>query len=206
MQLGVTILALSESVQVVTLAEARAAGVRKDEVYRMVESGELERMGRGVYIRPNLIDPAVAPLAAATAARPESTLCLTSALVHHDLSDAIPQATDIALPRGTRQPAGFRQVMWHSFDRATFDLGRTVMTSTAQQDSRAADLSLAVYSPERTIVDCFRLAHLEGLDIAHEALRRWVRRRGSSPAVMLQTAAAFPKAAPRLRQALEVLL
>lgn len=200
-------MALSKSVQVITLAEARAAGVRKDEIYGMVESGELERIGRGVYIRPDLIDPAVASLAAATAARPKSTLCLTSALVHHDLSDAIPQATDIALPRGTRQPAGFRRIMWHSFDRATFGLGRIIMTSTAQQESQtAADLSLAVYSPERTIVDCFRLAHLEGLDVAHEALRRWVRRRGSSPATLLQTATAFPKAAPRLRQALEVLL
>ena len=199
-------MALSESVQVITLAEARAAGVRKDDVYRMVESGELERMGRGVYIRPGLIDPTIAPLAAATAARPESTLCLTSALVHHDLSDAIPQATDIALPRGIRQPAGFRRVTWHNFDRATFHLGRTTVTSTAQPGSPEVDPTLAVYSAERTIVDCFRLAHLEGLDVAHEALRRWVRRRGSSPAALLQTAAAFPKAAPRLRQALEVLL
>lgn len=51
-------------------------------------------------------------------------LCLASTLVHHELSEAIPFASDIALPRGTRHPAGLANVSWHSFDPATFQIGR----------------------------------------------------------------------------------
>jgi len=183
---------------VLTLASAAHAGLRKDQIYALVEAGELERIGRGVFVAPGRVDPAWAALAAATALKPAATLCLTSALVHHDLSDAIPFGTDIALPRGVRHPAGFDRVTWHSFDPDTFEVGRTLI----EQDG----LSLATYSAERTIIDCFRLAHREGTDQAYEALRRWVGKRGNQPSSLLDLATEFPKAKPRIRQALEVLL
>ena len=65
---------------------------------------------------------------------------------------------------------------------------------------------MAIYSAERSIIDAFRLMHQEGSDVAYEALRRWLRRRGNSPAGLLKVAGSFPKALPRIRQALEVLL
>lgn len=182
-----------------TLADAQASGMRKDQVYEMLAAGEIERAGRGVYLRPDVIDPAFASLAAATAVRPEATMCLTSALAFHELSDDIPFGTDIALPRGTRSPAGFAHVIWHSFDSATFNIGR-------EHTLIAEGASLAIYSAERTVVDCFRLMHLEGSDVAYEALRRWVSRRGNSPSTLMQIATSVPKAEPRLRHALEVLL
>lgn len=182
-----------------TLDDARASGLRKDQVYQMLEQGEIERIGRGVYVRPGAIDPSWATLAAATAVQPTATLCLTSALVYHELSDAIPFATDIALPRGTRNPAGFEHTAWHSFDAATFGIGR-------EATDTVGGLTLAIYSAERTIVDCFRLMHQEGSDVAYAALRRWLSHRGSSASVLLRVAASFPKALPRLRLALETLL
>lgn len=182
-----------------TLDDARASGLRKDQVYEMLAQGEIERIGRGVYLRPGVIDPSWATLAAATAVQPTATLCLTSALVHHELSDAIPSATDIALPRGTRYPAGFEHAAWHSFDAATFETGRETLDA-------GDGLTLAIYSAERTIVDCFRLMHLEGSDVAYAALRRWLSRRDSSASALLKVASAFPKALPRLRLALEALL
>lgn len=109
---------------VFTLEHARAAGLHKDQVYGLLAKGEIERVGRGVYLRPNIIDPAYEVLAAATAVRQEATLCLTSALVHHELSDAIPFGTDIALPRGVHHPAGFATVTWRSFNPESFSVGR----------------------------------------------------------------------------------
>ena len=182
-----------------TLADARDVGVSKDRVYSLLERGEIERVGRGVYVRPDEIEPAFSALAAATAIRKDATLCLTSALVHHDLSDAIPFDSDIALPRGTHQPAGLINVSWHSFDPATFQIGR-------EKVELGAGASATIYSAERTIVDCFRLMHQEGSDVAHEALRRWLRRRGNTPASVLKVATSFPKSLPRIRQALEALL
>lgn len=43
---------------------------------------------------------------------------------------------------------------------------------------------MAIYSAERTVIDAFRLMHQGGSDVAHEALRRWLRRRGNSPAAL----------------------
>jgi predicted transcriptional regulator of viral defense system len=126
-------------------------------------------------------------------------MCLTSALVYHGLSDEIPVSTDIALPRGIRIPAGFDHVTWHRFDPVTFELGRERMTDYP-------DLDLWVYSPERTLVDAFRLAYVEGEDQATEALRRWVRRQQASPAELLRVADNFPHAAAPIRNALQVLL
>lgn len=184
---------------VFTLDDATASGLRKDQVYAMVADGQIERIGRGVYARPDVIDPAFVSLSAATLVRADATLCLTSALAFHDLTDQIPAGTDIAIPRGERHPAGFAHVIWHSFDTTTFRVGREV--------HQVPDgVSVAIYSPERTLVDAFRLRHREGSDVAHEALRRWLRRRGSSPASLLTVADSFPHARPSIRQALEALL
>jgi hypothetical protein len=65
---------------------------------------------------------------------------------------------------------------------------------------------MRVYSAERTIVDAFRIAHLEGIDQATEALRRWARSSRSSPPELLRTAGHFPRTVVAIRQALQVLL
>ncbi|MBM6621082.1 hypothetical protein JTF08_05620 [Micrococcaceae bacterium RIT802] len=182
-----------------TLTDARAAGLRKDQVYALLASGAVDRVGRGVFVERGVIDPLWESLTAATAVRPEATLCLTSALLHYDLTDMIPFGTDIALPRGKRHPAGFEHVAWHSFDTETFDVGR-------ERVKVAPDVEVTIYSAERTIVDVFRLMHREGSDVAYEALRRWIRKRGSSPARLMAVAASFPRTESRLQAALQVLL
>lgn len=181
-----------------TLGQAQAAGQSKTATYAMVDAGRLDRVGRGVFVDPTKINPILAILAGATAVRPAATLCLVSALVRHSLSDQIPQATDIALSRGTRHPAGFDHAAWHSFDPATFSIGREAFD--------AAGMTLHAYTPERTIIDCFRLAHLEGPETATTALKLWLRQRGHTPSNLLAMAESFPFARTRIRQALEILL
>ncbi|MDR0283310.1 MAG: hypothetical protein LBI33_00235 [Propionibacteriaceae bacterium] len=152
-----------------------------------------------MFVDPVSVDPSLASLAGATLVQDRATMCLTSALAVHGLSDAIPDATDVALPRGVRHPSGFGHVVWHSFDVATFDIGRTPFRTVG-------DVEVFAYSAERTIIDCFQLAYREGSDQAHLALRRWLRARRGVPSHLLDMARSFPRVAPRIRQALEVLL
>ena len=187
------------SAPIITMSEANVHGLRKDQIYQLISEGELERVGRGIFMIPGSVDPALIALAAATAARPEATLCLTSALVHHNLIDAIPQGSDIALPRGTRSPAGILHTIWHYCDKKTFTIGRTKLANSS-------GLQLSIYSPERCVIDMFRLAHLEGQDTAIATVKRWLSKPGNSPGELLEMARAFPKAEPSLRYALEVLL
>jgi predicted transcriptional regulator of viral defense system len=51
-------------------------------------------------------------------------MCLTSALAYYDLTDAIPAALEVAIPRGSSTPASTGVIAWHRFDRATFEIRR----------------------------------------------------------------------------------
>lgn len=180
------------------LDQAVAAGLPRMTLSRLHAAGVIGRVGRGVYAKPGMVDPALAPLAGAATRQPRATLCLASALARHGLSDDISTSHDIALPRGARPPAGFPHVTWHHFALETFEVGRVALP--------VGGVDAAVYSPERTIVDVFRLSYLEGEETAVEALKRWLRQPGNHPAGLLTVAAYFPAALRRLRRTLEILV
>jgi len=181
-----------------TRKQAEAAGLSKHALYQLRDRGELDVVARGVYRRRDaeLVDEDLLEIATRSA---RATLCLTSALVRHGLSDAIPSAHDVALPRGTRAPVTRAPVQWHSFDVATFDLER----GRLQLDGHTA---IGLYSAQRSIVDAFRMRGREGYEVATEALKHWLRRRGSQAGELMAVAELLPRGAPALRQALEVLL
>lgn len=180
-------------------AQARASGLSQRRIYWLRDHGLIERLAQGTYRRADVeieADPDLVELAIRV---PRATLCLASALARHELTDVIPRKIDAALPRGTRHPPTAAAVRWHAFDPGTFDIGRSTLQLTKTQ-------RIGLFGPERSIIDAFRLRHDEGADLAHEALKRWLRRQESSPAQLMQMAGHFPKALPALRTALEILL
>ena len=186
---------------IVGRANLAGLGLSKYRLYAMAAAGELEHIAAGLYARPGEFDDTTAAWASISLRKPAATICLLSALSMHDLTDEIPRGTDIALPRGERTlTANLTPIHWHSFDRATFDLGRTPHSLTED------GLAIGLYSAERTIIDAFRLRHDLGPETANEALKRWLRRRGSTPSTLLNLARSFPKAQPALRRTLEILL
>lgn len=182
-------------------ADLAGIGLSRHRLYAMARAGELEKIAPGYYARPGDLDDTTATWAAISLRKPSATICLLSALSLHGLTDEIPRETDIAVPRGERALATrFAPIRWHSFDRATFELGR------AQHPLNDEGLAIGLYAPERTIIDVFRLRHEIGSEIANEALKRWLRRRGAAPAALLELARSFPQALPALRSTLEILL
>jgi len=186
---------------IISRADLAGLGLSRQRLYAMARAGELELIAPGCFARPGELDDTTASWASISLRKPSATICLLSALSLHELTDEIPQETDIAVPRGERTLATrFTPIRWHSFDRATFDLGR------AQHRLTDEGLTIGLSSPERTIIDVFRRRHEIGADIANEALERWLRRRGSSPATLLDLARSFPQALPALRATLQILL
>jgi hypothetical protein len=183
---------------VFSYAQARRAGYSKHEIYRLRDSGRIEVISRGVYRRSKtpLLEEDLAEVAVKA---PRATLCLASALVRHDLTDEIPARTDIALPRRTRAPSVLAPVRWHHFEVDTFDIGRTLLTLEGHT-------AIGLYSAERSIIDAFRLRGTEGHELAHIALKRWLRKPGHHPAALLRVAKHFPRTLTPLRKALELLL
>jgi hypothetical protein len=115
------------------------------------------------------------------------------------LIDDIPPRIDVAPPRSRRAPRTTAPAAWHRFDEDTFDIGRDEITVYGQ-------LTICVYDASRSIVDAFRLRHLYGEDLAVDALRHWLARRGNQPAELLDIARHFPMVEPSLRRVLQVLL
>ncbi len=189
---------LRELPAVFTYSQARALGVPERELYWLRDKGFIESIARGMYRRHDL-DPANIDLVEVVLRAPAATLCLTTALARHQLTDAIPASIDVALPRGQRHPSTIAPVSWRSFDSATFEIGRDI-------EPLDDDVGIGIYGPERSIIDAFRLRHLEGPELGNDALRRWLRRRGSSPARLLAMARRFPRAERPLHAALEILL
>lgn len=176
---------------------ARERGLSERQLRALVEEGVLERVGHGLYRKADA-PPADLDRVEIALRAPDATLCLTTALAHHDLTDIIAAVTDVALPRAQRQPRVSAPVRWHRFHEASFSVGRT----TIEIDD---GLFLGIYSAERSLIDAFRLRHQEGDELAIEALRRWLKRPGSAPATLLAMASLFPKAEPALLQALRIL-
>lgn len=181
-----------------TYAHAIKLGLSRRALQRLLDSGDVERRARGIYCRANVIsdDPELAAIALLV---PRATICLTSALARHQLIDAIPGSIDLALPRGTRLPKTRLPVTWHRFAAATFDIGRLTITIDGH--------SVGLYDAERSIVDSFRLRHREGREQGFEALRNWLRRRGSRPVALLELAHRIdPRTEVVIRTTLEILL
>ena len=104
---------------------------------------------------------------------------------HGDRAWALPQER-LARRRGSHR------------DIQTFDIGRDELTLTD-------NATIGLYSAERSIIDAFRLRHLEGPELANEALKSWLRAGGQADQ-LLRLARSFPRAATPLRQTLEILL
>lgn len=177
---------------------ARQAGVSDRALRNLRDRGLIEPLSRGLYLRSDT-PPQDTDLLQIAARAPEATLCLRSALARHQLIDEIPAEIDLALPRGRRTPSTTAPVRWHRFARDSYDVGRETI-------NLAPGLTVGIYTAERCIVDAFRLRHQEGPELAHEALKAWLRQRGTHPARLMATAASFPRAQAALRAALEILL
>lgn len=179
-------------------SDARAAGLSDTRIYGLRDAGVILALGGGVY-RWSDAPPADLDLIEIAERIPRATLCLETALARHEFTDSIPAAIDVAIPRGKTRPALRAPCRLHQFNPQTFDLGR----ETLDVGARAP---LGIYSAERTLVDIVRTRHLQGSDLAWEALRRWLRQPGASPAQLIETAKHFAGAEPAIRKALEVLL
>lgn len=170
--------------------------ISERQLRRLIDGGSVIALARGLYRKSEWIGDE--NLIEITAKARQATLCLRSALARHGLIDDIPAEFDIAIPRGSWTPQTTAPVRWRHFDPDTFDLGRDRLDIDGGR-------SIGLYSEERSVIDAYRMRHLDGPDLAHESLKRWLRR-GGQPSQLLLLARSFPRTQSALRQALEILL
>lgn len=163
-------------------AELIESGARWEDLYRLRDSGELIGLSRGVYRVADA--PATAHLDLVVVCRraPEGMICLNSAASFWGLSDEMPDAVHMAIARGKHRPQiAYPSTRVHVFAAATFSLGRVLHKVESGE-------TIAISSPERTVVDLLRFRSRVGRDLALGALRRYLRRGDAKPGELLALA------------------
>lgn len=151
-------------------AEALRAGVHPRTLYAMRDAGVVERLSRGLY-RLSSLPPLTHPDLVIVSRRvPHGVICLLSALAFHELTTQIPHEVYLAIAQGAEPPRidyPPLRVCW--FSGWMFSEGI---------DTVAVDgVGIRVYSPEKTLVDCFRYRSTLGLETVLEALKCYLVRK-----------------------------
>lgn len=149
-------------------------GISGTHLARLATTGQLVRVGRGLYTVPDAAVSAQHTLAAVSARIPNGVICLESALRFHGLTTAAPRRVWIAIqpkdwkPRVHDLPAQIVRFSGEAF--------------TAGVESHDIDgVQVPIYSPAKTVADCFKYRHKIGIDLAIEALRDcWEQRRATA--------------------------
>ena len=146
------------------------AGIHPSTLYAMRDDGTLEAVSRGVY-RLADSEPLGNPDLVTVATRVQGgVICLISALAFHELTTQIPHEIHVALKRGAEIPRlDYPPIKLYWISNKAYSAG----VETQEFDG----VSVRVYSPEKTIADCFKFRNKVGLDTAVEAVRFYRERR-----------------------------
>jgi predicted transcriptional regulator of viral defense system len=148
------------------MGEALREGINRYTLHKLVETGLAERLSRGLYRLTEMPEVGNPDLVTVPGRVPGCVICLISALSFHDITTQIPHQVMIALshnlvshpPRIEHPPI---RVFW--FGEEAFGAGVEV--------HEIDGFPVRIYSPEKTIADCFKYRHKIGLGVAVEALR-----------------------------------
>jgi predicted transcriptional regulator of viral defense system len=140
------------------------AGLHPEQVRRLVRDGRLQRAGRGRYMLPDAEPSADIGLALASAAAPAATVCLITALRWHEIGTQAPREIWLAVDRRAAKPRiDFPPVRIVRFSGRSLTFG--------VQQRKVDGVPLRIYSPAKTVADCFKYRNKIGLDVALEALK-----------------------------------
>lgn len=149
-----------------------ARDLNPKQLARLARRGLLTRVARGLYA--SLDAPVSEHHALAEAARlyPKAVVCLLSALQFHGLTTQAPYQVWLAIDVKAWKPTrGGAPVRWMRSSGAALTSGIEV--------HELEGAPVRIYSPAKTVVDCFKFRSKVGLDVALEALRDYRARRGS---------------------------
>ncbi len=145
-------------------SQALEAGIHPRTLSTLCESGDMEKLSRGVYRLTELPTPSNIDFITVAMRSPEAVICLISALSYHDITTQIPHDVSIAIKKGAEIPRiAYPPINVHHFSDPSFSAGVEV--------HQIDGVSVKIYNPEKTIADCFKFRSELGMEIVIEALR-----------------------------------
>ena len=158
------ILDLAQQKGLLRPADLHALGAARVVLTRLTVSGQLEKVGRGLYRLPGIDASEHETLSAVATRVPQAVFCLLTALQFHGLTTELPRQVWIAMPRGSHVPKiDYPPVKMVQFTGEAYAEGIEVF--------KRDKVNLRIYSVAKTVADCFKHRNKIGLDVALEALR-----------------------------------
>ena len=141
-----------------------------DYLDRLYRSGRVDRVARGLYAWPDAEVSEHHGLAEAARLIPRGVVCLLSALRFHGLTTQSPREVWLTLPSKAWAPKA-------DYPRLRIIRAIGPALTAMVQEHRVEGVAVKVYSPAKTVADCFKHRSKVGLDVALEALRDALRGR-----------------------------
>ena len=143
----------------------------RQHLRQLCNQGLVQRVGRGLYVAATAEPSIHHTLVLAGKRVPQGVVCLLSALRFHELTTQAPFQVWLALDEGSWRPRVDNppiRVVWFS--------GKALAAGVEEHTIEC--VPVRIYSPAKTVADCFKYRNKIGLDVALEALRdAWYQRR-----------------------------
>jgi predicted transcriptional regulator of viral defense system len=164
------ILDLAREKGIIRAEDVEAVGISRNYLYRMHTEGLLVKRAVGLYALPEAPVAENSSLAEVAKRLPHAVVCLISALSYHEITTQIPHEIWLTIPRGSWRPDVEYpplNLSYVSGPAYSFGIQEHVLNGVA----------VKIYSPAKTVADCFKFRNKVGLDVAIEALREAWRSR-----------------------------
>lgn len=146
------------------MSEALEAGINRYTLYTLKDRGIIEQVSRGLYRLAELPSIGNPDLVTVSLRYPKAVVCLVSALAYHEMTTQIPHSVSIAIPRESRVPnLEYPPIRVHRFSYESYRAGI--------EKHKLDDVWVQIYSPEKTLADCFKFRNKLGMDVVLEALK-----------------------------------
>lgn len=152
------------------MSEAIKFGITRYMLYSLRDRGVIEQVSRGVYRLVDLPPISNPDLVTVGLRFPNAVICLVSALAYHDITTQIPHKISLAVPRRSRLPSlDHPPLLVHRFSDQAYGAGI--------EEHQIDGVSVKIYSPEKTLADCFKFRNKIGMDVVLEALKLYKARK-----------------------------
>jgi predicted transcriptional regulator of viral defense system len=176
-----TIIKIAKKKGIITNKDVEKAGIPREYIYRLCHEDVLKKLDRGVYVLRDTPESNQLTLLEVVNKAPQAVISLISALSFYGLTTQAPQEIWITLKRGSWRPG--------------FDYPRINVTFVSEnifqcgiQEHILHHTKVKIYSPAKTVADCFKFRSKVGLDVAIEGLKELLRTKTSSVDELMEAA------------------
>ena len=175
------VLKIAEQYGVINAKDLESVGISRNYLYTLAKEGLIERVERGIYTSKTARVTEYFDYLEVAKQVPKAVFCLISSLLFHQLTTQIQQEIWIAIPQGSWKP----RISYPPVN-ITFVSPKPYVYGIEEHEINGTKIK--VYSPAKTVADCFKFRNKVGLDVAIESLKEVIHSKKATPDAIMRAA------------------